>query len=214
MGSTLLWRRKPPFPLRWCLLHTEGQTETTNCEIYLEDLRCKNPIVCRNGWQFEGNGCFTRKTVTIWIDLARMQFFCWKTTTIMPTWRRPSVRTAVASREVFLSQKSKERFYESESVHVNNSPPFGFHWGTRMLPCPVSVTRSILMLVADRERQVVAVDAFETQAIPHRQMGIKGAHRCQCISCIFAFVLKQRRSSNRWSGYTMPEQYDPLKTVQ
>lgn len=62
MGSTLLWRRKPPFPLRWCLLHTEGQTETTNCEIYLEDLRCKNPIVCRNGWKFERNGCFTRKT--------------------------------------------------------------------------------------------------------------------------------------------------------
>lgn len=97
----------------------------------------------------------------------------------------------------FLSQKSKEQFYESESVHVNNRPPFGFHWGTRMLPCPVSVTRSILMLVADQDRQVVAVDAFETQAIPHRQMGIKGAHRCQCISCIFAFVLKQRRSSNR-----------------
>lgn len=53
------------------------------------------------------------------------------------------------------SRKVRNSFHESESVHVNNGPPFGFHWSTRMLPCPVSVTRSILMSVGDRDRQVV-----------------------------------------------------------
>lgn len=66
-----------------------------------------------------------------------------------------------------------------------------------MLPCQVSSTESILMAVGDRNRQVAAVDALQTQTVPHTQMGIRQGQPCQCISCICARALRQKRSSNR-----------------
>lgn len=54
-----------------------------------------------------------------------------------------------------------------------------------MPPCPVSVTRSILMLVGDQNGQVVAVDAFETQTIPHTQMGIRQGQPCHAMHIMY-----------------------------